>query len=503
MNAGSVGAQQSRIGVPMVIFVLSLFAAMAVVLLNGMPLFYVDSLGYVDQGTSVLRLIVPQDWLKSAGALPADAGSGTGAGIGGNAAPLGPAVNSSRSAVYPLVLATLYHAHLLLLVPVISLLFTVVAMWLSMCVALRRIGTGHSIWLLVGLPLLAASAGSLPFYVAYLMPDIFAPVLILVCAMLFAFAPDMRPWEILLAAAMGLIAIVVHPSHLLIAAGMVPVLVAGSLLAPRRGWWIAPLVVGMLVLSGAAERVVFRSVVNVVAKSEATTFPFLTARLIADGPGLAYLDRHCPDPAIPTCKLHAALSVSDNPMRLTASNIIFKRGPELGSFRELSRDDQRAVAAYEMDFVRAVVREDPLAVGGALLSNTLLQAGRNSIEMTIPDPLDVARAVRDYPSTGLDRGRLIGDPWWMPGLEAVHVAVYWLSLAVVAGLVLWPRRIAWEIRLFALAVLAGILVNAFVCGAVSQPADRYGGRVIWLLPMLATTLALFAWPATRRNEGRR
>jgi hypothetical protein len=503
MSSGFASGIRARIGVPMVVMVLSLVAAMAVVLLNGAPLFYIDSLGYIDQGSNVLRLIVPQDWLQPSGALAAGTAAEARAAGAGNPPQIGPGVNSSRSAVYPLALAILYHAHLLLLVPVIGLFFTVVALWLPMQVALRRFASGPSIWLLVGLPLLAASAGSLPFYVAYLMPDIFAPVLILVCATLFAFGPDMRFREILLAAVIGLIAIVVHPSHLLIAAGMLPVVLVGALLARRRGWWIAPLVIGVLVLGGAGERLLFRSIVKVVAKSEAISFPFLTARLIADGPGLAYLDRHCPDPEIPTCKLHAALSVSDNPMRLTASNILFKRGPELGSFRELTKDAQRAIGASEMEFVRAVVREDPVGVGTGLLSNTLSQVNRNSIEMTIPEPHGVARAARSYPSAGLDQGRLITDLWWMPAVEAAHVAVYVLSLVIVAGLVLWPRRIAWEVRLFALAVLVGLLVNAFVCGAVSQPADRYGGRVIWLLPMLATMLALFAWPATARNEARR
>jgi hypothetical protein len=45
----------------------------------------------------------------------------------------------------------------------------------------------------------------------------------------------------------------------------------------------------------------------------------------------------------------------------------------------------------------------------------------------------------------------------------------------------------------------GILVNALVCGGISQPATRYGARVIWLLPMLATLLALAA--ADRHRKG--
>ncbi len=40
-------------------------------------------------------------------------------------------------------------------------------------------------------------------------------------------------------------------------------------------------------------------------------------------------------------------------------------------------------------------------------------------------------------------------------------------------------------------LLFGILANALVCGGISQPATRYGARVIWLLPLAATILVLF------------
>ena len=76
----------------------------------------------------------------------------------------------------------------------------------------------------------------------------------------------------------------------------------------------------------------------------------------------------------------------------------------------------------------------------------------------------------------------------------MHRVVYGLSLAVIAIILVWPGRVAGKIKLFAVVILLGILANAFVCGAVSQPANRYGARVIWLLPMLAGLLSLFVLP---------
>ena len=56
-----------------------------------------------------------------------------------------------------------------------------------------------------------------------------------------------------------------------------------------------------------------------------------------------------------------------------------------------------------------------------------------------------------------------------------------------------------DIKLFALFILIGIAVNALVCGGVSQPADRYGARVMWLLPFTAAFLLLVQRSQTPRS----
>ena len=479
---------------PVLICLLCLLAAFSVLLLNGRPLFYFDSVGYINQGTSILRMVVPSDWLTqdpvAAAAVASDAVAGSVGPVA--AAPADTTVNGSRSAIFALVLAALYHAHLLVLLPIIGTLALLAALWLPLRVARRLIAAAPPLSWLIWLPLLVAAAGSLPFYIAYLMPDLFAPVLILICASLVAFGPEMRRWEILLAAALGLVAVLLHPSHLLIATVMVPVVLLCA--AGRRGWWVAPLVVAGLAFGGVAEQFLFRSAVKELTKSEVTYFPFLTARMIADGPGMAYLDAHCPDMEIPTCALHTALSLSDNPMRLTASHITFETSAELGSFRRMPQAEQRRVADDQLEFLQAVVFDNPLGVITSVLRNTLIQADLNSVEMTIASDDSLALVRRLLPGSGLEQGRLLADRNWLPAVNAVHRVVYGLSLAVIAIILVWPGRVAGQIKLFAVVILLGILANAFVCGAVSQPANRYGARVIWLLPMLAGLLSLFVLP---------
>ena len=73
-----------------------------------------------------------------------------------------------------------------------------------------------------------------------------------------------------------------------------------------------------------------------------------------------------------------------------------------------------------------------------------------------------------------------------------------MVLALVL-LVARRRRLAEaEIALLAV-VLAGLLVNAAVCGVLSAIDDRYQGRVAWLLPAVVATVGLRL--VTRKSRG--
>ncbi len=89
-------------------------------------------------------------------------------------------------------------------------------------------------------------------------------------------------------------------------------------------------------------------------------------------------------------------------------------------------------------------------------------------------------------------GRLSPDGPWLRPLTWLQGLLYAASLAVTGLLVVQRDRLPKELRGFAIVLVLGILANAFVCGALSQPATRYGMRVIWLLPLVATMLLLFA-----------
>lgn len=465
---------------------------LGVLVLNGRPLFYFDTIGYVSQGQTALAQM---GLAKPMAAGEPEAG----------AKPEGSVrtVDGSRSPSYSLLAGAFAQIGTLEGVLAVNLLALVLAAGILARVLVRRFLPGRDLREIAAMPLAVASFGSLPFFVAFLMPDLLTPVVLVSLATLAVFAPDMRRGELVLAYLIAAFGVMAHLSHFPIAALVFLASVPLAFLTRRRGWWLGPGIIALVLATAWGQQAAFRLAAQKVAHSEVVIRPFLTARLIQDGPGLAYLDAHCPtEPAIVTCRLWDALHLSSDPYRLTASHIVFETSRQLGSFQLMSPDDKKAVADAQVAFLEAVVKERPLATGVAFARNVLIQAGMVSVDMTLPSAkIEMRNAeVRGALSGPLRQGRLRPDAAWVPELTQVQSAFYVASLAFCLALIALPGALPGGMRLFALMILAGLVANAVVCGGISQPATRYGSRVIWLLPWLAVLAGLVA--ARDRTEGR-
>ena len=62
-----------------------------------------------------------------------------------------------------------------------------------------------------------------------------------------------------------------------------------------------------------------------------------------------------------------------------------------------------------------------------------------------------------------------------------------LALLAIVGHALWRRRLD-DVTLLAATVSLALLGNAFICGVISGPHDRYGARLVWI----ATFVVLIA-----------
>jgi len=507
-NANYLPAKSSGALTSIFWYVLAVVACLSVFLINRTPLVYFDTFAYLNRGlflVDMVKDVLGIDTAADTGQVapnqtPAETAVFGSKALDGTPSNAGRTISASRSRAYSFVLGVLATFRVLSLATVLNAVLVIFTAWLVGRVAVRQLPSAASLAPTVVIPLLVAALGSLPFFVAYLMPDIYAPVLILVLGLLAVFAREMNRWEILVAVMLGSFAVMAHITHLAIAASMIPVVAIISRVLEKRRWWLAPSLVSFVVVFGVAEQATYKVAVEARTDFEAVFQPFITARLIQDRVGYEYLQRHCPDATITTCDLYEALSKSDDPMRLTASHVMFRRSQELGSFLLMSESSRRAVSEAQFRFFFDVLKEFPARTAVAMLRNTLDQVRLNRVEQTVNNSarfVDAAGSNR----LGLDSlgfGPLTSDLSWLDPITKFHRLLYVVSFLVISLLVLWPGALPKQLRAFAVVILLGILANAFICGAISQPAARYGGRVIWLLPFTAALCLLFSPLLMRR-----
>ncbi len=171
---------------------LAVFASLYVTAINGGPLFYYDSAGYLDNGFMVMRML---------GMLQTETIGGAGAG-GGEALGDG-TVNGSRSVVYSILVAVASARFGIIAIPFLHLAVFLITAALVIRVVGRSLNTSAPGARAFGIAVAVAGLSSLPFYIAYFMPDILAGVLVLCITLVAVFGRDMTIPEHILAIMLG------------------------------------------------------------------------------------------------------------------------------------------------------------------------------------------------------------------------------------------------------------------------------------------------------------
>jgi hypothetical protein len=88
-------------------------------------------------------------------------------------------------------------------------------------------------------------------------------------------------------------------------------------------------------------------------------------------------------------------------------------------------------------------------------------------------------------------------------INRLHVPVAWAAVVLLLGVIaLGVARVRFaDLGYLATTAALAILANAFVCGALSNPHDRYGARIAWLAPLVLLLVPWRArWPAINRSR---
>jgi hypothetical protein len=329
---------------------------------------------------------------------------------------------------------------------------------------------------------------ALPWLASMLLTDIFAGLSVLSLFILVVHGDKISTIEKCLLFALTAFAAATHSATLGVLFGLC---CAGWIVRPllRKQIAIAGLAQGSLtIVAGAAMLLA----ANFALSGQLAWTPggsgVAFGRMLQDGIVARYLQDHCP-------RQHFKLCPYRNELPATADDFLWGDSmfDTLGRFKGMN-DEMGFIALHAL-------AEYPLWQAEAAITATAQQlvhvaTGEGSsgwlphtygiIERYVPAQAASMRAARQQ-HWDLD----------FAAINWIHVPVALVSLLLVfaiSGRAIWRRQVD-DLSLLAATVSLAMLGNAFICGVISGPHDRYGARMVWI----ATFVVLLA--AIRHFDG--
>lgn len=346
-------------------------------------------------------------------------------------------------------------------------------------------------------------ATSLPFFVAFVMPDVWLGLGALSALLLviwFDRLSVLERWALGLCLFATLTFHATNPPDVLVLA----LVAAGGLVvraAPPRPGLMGMAIVGLGLAGALVAAAAYPWSVQALAHDELTRPPFLTARVLADGPGRVFLRRACAQRSP-----YVMCRFVDRPLT-DANDILWATNARLGVFEPADLTTRLALVHEERRFVTDVLAAYPLQSVRRLAQDSLRELTYVSVVDTLgyADHTLVARSPRFAPLFGARLGFCVRRPFYCHSTPVQLISedvlrftlagsVLYLVLrlaAAAAGVRLWGHRapLSPRLALAILAVLALLAANAVLCGSLSGVYPRYQMRITWLAPFMA----LLAW----------
>ena len=416
----------------------------------------------------------------------------------------------ARSPYYGIFLYSLAHRGTLWLLASVQVLCCA---WL-LRLLMRAMVPAAPDWSYYALMAALACGTSLPWVAGFAVPDIFAAVLALAAAVLLFYRGSLARWELAGAWLLLFAACLFHSSHVLLLAalGGTGLVLAALMKAPRGAMLRFGGFAAGAILLAVALGALYGAAVKWHTGDELRRPPFLMARVLADGPGRAYLRASCAQGTPWVVCRFRNLPLDDS------DHILWSARRETGVFNRSNYEQRVTMEKQEAAFVLGAIAYDPWGQLSASMNNWGLQLTRAWVDDPLRRPLVFLK--HDYWGktnlVGLIRGvgecGRIGELCPMKvkidQLAAVDDKVLVVSLLLLALALLQPAtllgvlkgRFAWSSPTAratgaALFLGAAVLLNAAVCGIVSGPFARYQARVVWLLPTIGLLLPLALVPA--------
>ena len=206
-------------------------------------------------------------------------------------------------------------------------------------------------------------------------------------------------------------------------------------------------------------------------------------RMLQDGIVARYLGDHCPQAHFKLCPYRDELPATAD--AFLWGNSMFNT---LGRFKGMN-DEMGFIALHSLAEYPLWQAEAAIAATAQQLVHVATGEGSSG---WIPHTYGI---IERYIRSQIKPMRAARQQHWDINFAAVnwiHVPVALLSMLAVFGIfasAIWRRRID-DLTLLAATVSFALLGNAFICGVISGPHDRYGARMIWVATFTVLIAAL-------------
>lgn len=451
---------------------------------NGGPFFMPDTPSYLRASASGFYkfLHVKSDWASEYLRVYEPQTAAPGLRADATASPGIPVTLSGRSIYYGALLFFSDLAGNLLLVAAIQCTLAAAAVILTVNGVIRSLdGTPRHEALLIGVA--AVVTTPLAFFACYLMPDIFGGFALLATASLLFLARSLSrvatgTWILLLG-----YSLVVHTAN-------IPVVLGSTAAAYVYGWArgtalpkLSLIAIGACLIAAIVAQILFGQVVRASTGASPVRPPFFAMRLISDGPGYDYLAHHCGGEHYIYCRtIRTGREPSDT--------LLWSPNPQVSLFHGLPPDLERQSAREQSRFAAHVLLAEPIGVIDNSAMNALNQLANFRLDGFNYSPAMIERfrdsiperTMREISTTKAFQQRM---PTHLSEAMSALTAVASVLFIIVALGLAEQLRLPKVLRGFLITLLAGVAINAIVCGAISGPKGRYQMRLIWILPLAA------------------
>jgi hypothetical protein len=334
---------------------------------------------------------------------------------------------------------------------------------------------------------------ALPWLASMLLTDIFAGLSVLSLFILVAHGDKISTPEKLLLFVFTAFAGATHSATLAVLLGLC---CAGWIMRPwlRARIALPGLLQGSLtIVAGAAMLLAANFALSGQLAWTPGGYGVAFGRMMQDGIVAQYLRDHCRTRNFKLCPYR-------NVLPPTADDFLWGHSmfDTLGRFKGLN-DEMGYIALHSLAEYPAWQAKAAIAATAQQLTDVATGEGTTVwiphtygiIEYYIPGQLKAMRAARQQHHE-LD----------FTIINLVHVPVAlasMLSMTVIGAAAIRRRRLD-DLTLLAATVSLALLGNAFVCGVISGPHDRYGARMVWIATLVALIAASKYFDRTRPRE---